>query len=122
MKKIYLAITVLVVAGIAVFVIMKQNQTSHTPTSTNDFQVSEENTIIYTGSGYSPSELVVEVGTTVTFVNQSDLPMWTASNPHPDHRRGVKTGETYEFTFEEAGIYKYHNHLSPQHTGAIIVE
>lgn len=129
MKREYLiAIIVLVLIGVGGFVWIGRNQDSQVSTPRDN--ATNENTIFYTNSGYSPGEITIETGTTVTFVNQSDLPMWTASNPHPvhtdyaefDHRRGVGRSETYEFTFTEPGTFEYHNHLSPQHKGMVMVE
>ena len=42
-------------------------------------------TVSYTYSGFSPSSLVVPLGGTVRFVNQSTKGMWVASDPHPTH-------------------------------------
>ena len=85
--------------------------------------------VVYSDSGYSPASLEFKPGTKVVFVNDSDSPMWTASDPHPIHsdfssfdsRKSIGNGSEYEFTFTEAGTYSYHNHLSPEHKGTIIV-
>lgn len=89
-----------------------------------------EYTVTYTNNGFSPANLSVFEGSTVTFVNDSSGSMWVASNPHPVHtdfpefdsKRGVAPGETYEFTFTEGGTYDYHDHLSPSNVGTIIAE
>lgn len=101
--------------------------TSPTPVSTESII---DNKVVYADSGYSPANLTVKPGTKVIFVNDSDSSMWTASDPHPIHsdfssfdsRKGVASGGQYEFTFAEVGTYPYHNHLSPQDTGTIIVQ
>lgn len=88
------------------------------------------NIVSYTNNGYSPTVLKVKVGGAVTFKNESSNPMWTASNPHPTHTAlqgfdsltGVTLGQSYSFTFNKAGTWRYHNHLNPSHTGTIIVE
>jgi plastocyanin len=41
--------------------------------------------ILYTDNGYSPKIITVKKGQSVHFINQSKLPMWTASDPHPVH-------------------------------------
>lgn len=87
-------------------------------------------TVRYTNSGYSPESVNVSVGTTVTFINDSSNPMWTASDAHPSHqdlpsfdpRKGIRKGEQYSYTFEEAGTWDYHNHLRPQDTGSVVVK
>ena len=64
--------------------------------------------------------------------------MWTASAVHPTHRaypttggclgstfdacKGVQPGASWSFRFDIAGTWKYHNHLNPNNTGAIVVE
>jgi len=86
--------------------------------------------VVYTASGYEPDAVTVAVGTTVTFRNESSRLMWTASNPHPVHTtlaafdalRGVAQGETYSYTFTEAGEWGFHNHLLASQTGVVIVE
>jgi plastocyanin len=87
-------------------------------------------TIRYTNSGFDPADLVVARGTTVTFVNESSGQMWVASNDHPTHSIlpgfdqlvGVATGANYEFTFDQEGTWGFHNHLSANHTGRIVVQ
>lgn len=131
MKREYIiSVIVLTTIVAGVFVLLSRGQTPASLDNMENLPVSGENTVIYINSGYSPKELRVEKGVSVTFVNQSDLAMWTASDPHPIHtdypnfdpKEGVDKGKSYSYTFEEPGTYNYHNHLSPQHTGIIIVE
>lgn len=42
-------------------------------------------TVTYDSNGFSPKEIVVEKGTTVSFDNKTEIPMWVASDPHPEH-------------------------------------
>ena len=88
---------------------------------------SEENTVVYTNSGFVPNSLTVTTGIKVTFIDQSDNTMWVGSDPHPVHTDysafdQLKTGDSYSFTFTETGNYNYHNHMFPTHTGVVIVE
>lgn len=80
--------------------------------------------------GFEPSELIIEKGETVTFENVSTkTDYWPASDIHPTHniypefdpKRPVKAGETWEFTFNKVGTWKFHDHLFPQFTGQIKV-
>ncbi len=98
----------------------------------------EEKTITYTDSGYSPSNLSVKKGETVTFKNQSSQSMWTAAAVHPSHRAypttggclgstfdactGIRPDDSWSFKFDISGSWKYHNHLNPGDTGTIVVE
>lgn len=89
-----------------------------------------EYTVRYTDSGYSPDTIEVPAGSTVKFISESSNPMWTASDPHPVHtnfsafdaRKSYKKGETYSFTFDKAGTYKYHNHNVPGDGGTVVVK
>ena len=79
---------------------------------------------------FSPSTLTVQSGETVTFENESGDDKWPASDVHPTHEeypgfdagRAVLDGESYEFTFERAGRWGYHDHLKPELKGTIVVE
>lgn len=87
-------------------------------------------TVTYTNDGFFPAELTVKAGTMVTFINQSDSPMWVASGPHPTHtlypefdeKSSVPKGESYSFTFEKTGTHPYHNHVLLGKYGKVIVE
>lgn len=93
--------------------------------------------------GFSPLVLNINKGDKVTFVNYDKLDRWPASNTHPTHTlypnsgidkcgtseetkifdscHGLKTGETYSFVFNEAGTWRYHDHLRPSFTGTVNV-
>ncbi len=120
-------------------------ETSQTLTSPSDDSAStSQNMVTYSDMGYSPSTLLVKVGTTLNFKNNSSLSMWTASALHPSHivysgtslqehcpdTAGVafdscastQPGDSWSFTFNKEGTWKYHNHVNPSHFGTIIVE
>lgn len=99
--------------------------------------------VSFDGSAYSPNILTVEAGTTVVFENNSDRNMWPASAIHPTHTLypgssiakcgtedadsifdacgAVNPGDSYSFTFDEVGEWKYHDHLRPSANGRIVV-
>lgn len=86
--------------------------------------------VMYSGSGFSPSDLTVKAGTAVTFKNDADDRLWVASDPHPSHtiypefddKKGIEKGGEYAFTFTKAGEWRYHNHLNPGKRGSVKVE
>ena len=108
--------------------------------------VDEDNTIEITASGFFPKILTVSVGETVTFVNKDTAPHWPASDLHPTHTvypgsdikkcfdgttdksllfdscRALNGGESWSFTFNEAGTWDYHDHRNANLIGAIVVE
>lgn len=96
-------------------------------TSVPEDTAEQPNTISYTDSGFSPATITVKAGSTVVFENQTAKSMWVASDPHPIHTGYSKfdqrsSGDSYSFTFTEPGAYRYHNHLSPQDRGTVVVE
>ena len=87
------------------------------------------NLITYTDSGFSPAQVSVKVGDTVTFKNDSKANIQVNSAPHPAHTQfpelnigSIATGESKTVTFTTAGTKKYHNHLNPSQSGSIVVE
>ena len=91
----------------------------------------EGKTITYTDNGFSPAELNVKSGDTVTWKNMSNSEMWPASAMHPTHTaypgsgiekcgtdeeesifdacRGIGIGEQFSFTFNIPGEWFYHD-------------
>ena len=87
------------------------------------------NLITYTDSGFSPAQISVKVGDTVTFKNDPKSNIQVNSAPHPAHTQfpelnvgSIAAGESKTVTFTTAGIKKYHNHLNPSQNGQIVVE
>ena len=100
-------------------------------------------TVAYTDQGFLPASVTVPLGTTVTFVNQSSNKMWVASAMHPTHVvysgtslsqhcpdttnsafdecTGDEPGETYSFTFNKEGVWKYHDHINSKMFGSVTV-
>ena len=83
-------------------------------------------------SGFSPDFLTVEKGSIVVWGVQDDGSYWPASNFHPTHEaypggkgcigssldacRGLKKGDTYNFTFDKVGKWGIHDHLHTTYT------
>lgn len=99
-------------------------------------------TVEITNSDYNPETLTIKKGDTVIWLNTGSRRNWPASNVHPSHTLypdssiqkcgsgedifdacvGLTTGESFSFTFNEEGVWRYHNHLSPGMGGTVIVE
>jgi len=70
---------------------------------------------------FSPAELKVKVGDTVTWINHDDIPH-TVVSPGKFRSKTMDTDATFSFTFSSAGDYKYFCSLHPHMTGMIKVE
>lgn len=86
-------------------------------------------TVYMEPDGYIPRDLTISEGTKVVFTNNGTESRWPASNIHPTHelypefdpKRLVKAGAAWSFVFRKTGVWKYHDHLSPEISGTIIV-
>lgn len=94
-------------------------------------------------NGFIPYESTVTVGNVVIFENVGTEEHWPASDDHPSHTLydntsldehcsgqprtafdscgSISVGETWQFVFEKAGTFEYHDHLWPHLDGKIIV-
>ena len=100
---------------------------SNTPTQTQNIQRAARITL--TPQGYEPNEVTIAVGSTVTFVNETNKPFWPASNLHPTHgmypafdpQRPLEPTEEWQFTFDRVGSHTFHDHIRSYFRGTIHV-
>lgn len=132
MKKLFLIAVIalaFVIAGTLIF-----KHTAETPNSEPESPAQEPASgatyIIMKDSGYEPSKITVPAGTEVVFINRGTKNHWPASNIHPTHqiypefdpKKAVAPGESWSFIFGKPGIWRLHDHLYPNITGAITVQ
>ncbi|MFA5990645.1 MAG: hypothetical protein WC794_00155 [Candidatus Doudnabacteria bacterium] len=85
--------------------------------------------IDYDGTKFAPQTLNIKVGDYVIFKNTGTTSFWPASDPHPSHTgypgfdagKAIAAGGKYQFQFEKVGTWGFHNHLSPEAVGIVIV-
>jgi plastocyanin len=70
---------------------------------------------------FTPAELKVKVGDTVTWTNHDDIPH-TVVSAGKYRSKTMDTDNSFSFTFTAAGDYKYFCSLHPHMTGMIKVE
>ena len=112
--------------------------------SANEAGLAAGAVITFTEAGYAPALVTIKQGDAVTFKNESSTATWPASAMHPTHTvypgsdiqkcgtaeqagifdacRGLNTGESWSFQFNEKGSWNYHDHLNPTKFGTIVVE
>ena len=71
---------------------------------------------------FEPQRLTVRAGTTVTWVNQDDIPHALASNAKIFKSKALDTDDKFLFTFATPGVYDYFCSMHPHMTGTIVVE
>lgn len=99
--------------------------------------------VTYSSSGFAPHDVTVKKGEAVMFTNASAEGMQVASDSHPAHtgydgtaRRehcavgaalsfdecvSATAGGQWSFTFNTAGVWKYHNHANEIFGGTVTV-
>jgi len=87
--------------------------------------------VSYTNDGFRPIVLTVTQGTSVLFRNDSNRALRITSDTYEnlskisyrgfEQSRSIKKGETFNFTFNDKGIWAYKNLNEPAHVGIIVV-
>jgi amicyanin len=71
---------------------------------------------------FAPPRLTVKAGTTVTWINDDDIPHTVASSSKLFKSKALDTNDKFSFTFTTPGSYEYFCSLHPHMTGAVVVE
>jgi|SRR5882672_2292880 len=71
---------------------------------------------------FAPQRVTVKVGTTVTWINEDDIPHAIAATGQAFRSKVLDTDDKYSFTFATAGVFEYFCSLHPHMTGTIVVE
>jgi plastocyanin len=71
---------------------------------------------------FAPQRVVVKPGTTVTWINEEDIPHTIASSTKLFKSNALDTKDKFSFTFTTLGAYEYFCSLHPHMTGTIVVE
>lgn len=107
-------------------------------------EIPDSNIIEITSYGFSPSELEINQGEEVTWINKDSAKHWPASAMHPTHKvypnsdikkcgtdeqgvifdscKGLVNEESWSFVFNEKGTWSYHDHISSGKFGKIVVK
>jgi plastocyanin len=78
--------------------------------------------VIMTNRSYDPQTVTVNVGDTVTWVNQ-DAPQHDVVADNGEFQSQLfDQGQSFSFTFTKAGTYPYHCSIHPGMNGTVIVQ
>jgi plastocyanin len=86
-------------------------------------------TITRTAAGYEPSEVTIKKGDIILWKNDTDEYHWPASDLHPTHGiypefdplRPLAPQEDWKFKFDQAGEWKFHDHIRANMVGTVTV-
>jgi len=70
----------------------------------------------------APQRVSVKAGTTVTWVNDDDIPHVVVASNKLFKSKTLDTNDKFSFTFTTPGTYEYFCSLHPHMTGTIVVE
>ena len=71
---------------------------------------------------FAPQRIIVKTGTTVTWINDDDVPHTVVSNNKVFKSKTLDTKDSFSFTFMTPGAYDYFCSLHPHMTGTVVVE
>lgn len=122
LKLVIFTVFILFVVGLSLTAYIFSKNNNHSNNPARQYNVS------YDSNGFHPESQTIRVGDTVTF-SSKDKQFWTASNIHPTHsiypqfdpKQPIEPGQTWSFTFDKVGKWRYHDHLAPSFVGTITV-
>ena len=80
------------------------------------------NTITIDNFTFTPKELTVAVGTTVTWANHDDIPHNVVDKNKAFRSKALDTDDSFTYTFATAGTFDYFCGLHPHMVGQVIVK
>lgn len=92
------------------------------PTATTAMAAANE--VVIDDFRFGPAALTVPVGTKVTWVNDDSDPHTVTSEADPKLLKSpaLDTGESFAFTFDKPGTYRYFCSIHPHMQGVVIVQ
>jgi plastocyanin len=137
MRNIIVIIALLILVAIGVVAFQKSNKNSNTTNTTSTSTSSPSpvaqpspaestqtsNSVTISNFAFSPANLTVKKGTTVTWTNQDSTAHTvteTDGQKGPDSS-SLGNGKTYSFTFDTVGTFKYKCSIHPEMLGTVTV-
>lgn len=85
--------------------------------------------VVLTSEGFSPKEIKIREGGTLVFTTTLGKPFWPASDMHPTHgiypefdpKKPLESDESWSFTFDKPGVWRFHDHLNSTYVGKVEV-
>lgn len=89
--------------------------------TSNQTSNSSTNTVTLQNMAFNPSTLNVQVGATVTWVNKDSVTHNVVSDSGVFDSGNLANGQSYNYTFNQAGSFPYHCSIHPSMKGTIVV-
>lgn len=100
-----------------------QAPTNTMPNTTTTTPAPSSVTVSISNFSFSPSKLTVKTGTSVTWINNDNVPHTiTSDTGNLLNSPTLSPGQSFSFTFVDSGSTKYHCNIHPMMQGTVIVE
>ncbi|MFA6408456.1 MAG: plastocyanin/azurin family copper-binding protein [Candidatus Paceibacterota bacterium] len=121
-------LTLVLIGGIYYFISNKASSV-YTPSSqttstvpTSDTSPADGTTVSIHNFSFTPSTLTVKTGTTVTWINNDNMPHTVTSDSGSlPASQPIAPGQSFNFTFTAPGSVSYHCSIHPVMKGAVTV-
>ena len=94
-----------------------------TPPPSNNSSPSASNKVTITNFSFSPTDVIVKKGTTVTWTNNDSVQHTVTVDSGDDGPKSqpLSSGQAYSFTFNDEGTFNYHCSFHPEMHGTVTV-
>ena len=79
-------------------------------------------TVTIDNFSFTPKEITIAKGTTVTWVNHDDVPHTVVDADKVFRSKALDTDDRFSFTFNDAGTFGYFCSVHPMMTGKVVVK
>jgi plastocyanin len=128
MKKHFYLIILAVLLALVLFAVSCGSSSNTTTSTTSPTQTSTTSTttpvnvaVVLESFAFSPDNITVSVGTTVTWTNNDPVTHTVTSNTGLFSSGSLPPGGTFSFTFTQAGTFQYHCSIHTTMHGTVIV-
>lgn len=116
-------VAVILIMGIGAFIYMQQSASPNPNSQPSLPGASQTNTVEIANFAFSPAELTIKTGDSVTWTNKDSAQHKIASDAGSEiNSDSLSTGQTYSHTFNTAGTFDYHCLIHPSMKAKIIVQ
>jgi plastocyanin len=102
---------------------MDMNSNSGSSVSSSSAQPEATNKVEISNFAFSPADITVKKGTTVTWTNKDSVAHDVTENDDKDGPKSqrLEQGQTFTFTYNTAGTFKYFCSIHPNMLGSVTV-
>lgn len=120
MKNVLVVILMIILVGIAYFVIFNEFYKKDTINNSNITQIGK-NEVIIKDNEFNPYEMIIKKGTSVLFINNDPITHTVTGDNGSFNSGQIELNQNYRHTFNDTGVFQYHCSIHPNMVGQIIV-